>query len=129
MELSLSQSTSPFSLCKETACARAGSTAARTFWQTASKSTSGLCIALKGLPCSIDRNCVISLHMYSSGPASGVMVFAKRPRRAALVDPAKSRFRRDGMTYHGHSRAQVRLEGYPMSSVSQPRQFRYYDFV
>src|ERR1700722_5422771 len=55
MELSLSQSTSPFSSCKETACARAGSTAARTFWHTASKSTSGLSITFKGLPCSIDH--------------------------------------------------------------------------
>ncbi len=44
----------PCSSCRDTACARAGSTAARTFWQTASKSTSGLSVALKGLPCSID---------------------------------------------------------------------------
>ena len=54
IELSLSHSTSPASSCNETAWVRLGSTAARTFWQTASKSTSGLSDCIKGLPCSID---------------------------------------------------------------------------
>jgi len=54
IELSLSHSTSPASSCSETAWVRLGSTAARTFWQTASKSTSGLSDCIKGLPCSIN---------------------------------------------------------------------------
>ena len=54
MELSLSHSKSPCASCNEMAWARAGSRAARTFWQTASKSTSGPSAALSGLPCSID---------------------------------------------------------------------------
>ena len=54
MELSFSHSTSPASSCKDTAWVRLGSRAARTFSQTASKSTSGLSDCIKGLPCSIN---------------------------------------------------------------------------
>src|SRR5277367_458001 len=118
IELSLSQSTSPFSSCKETACARAGSTAARTFWHTASKSTSGLSITFKGLPCSIDHSCEISLHMYRSSYGSGVMVFAKRPRNPLPGGPAKNGLRRRGITYDGDSRASNRLEGTHVSSAN-----------
>src|SRR5579862_1440396 len=118
MELSLSHSTSPFSSCKETACARAGSTAARTFWHTASKSTSGLSITFEGLPCSIDDSCEISLHMYRSSYGGGVMVFAKRPRNPPSGGPVKDGRRRGRMTYDGHSCASDHLEGSHVSSAN-----------
>ncbi len=65
MELSLSHSTSPASSCKDTAWVRLGSTAARTFSQTASKSTSGLSDCIKGLPCSINPLLEVYARMFT----------------------------------------------------------------